>query len=70
MASVPLQSSVAPDRFTEHVVIMPVNTRELCALTEQSDHYGEIISRVHQLFEGEGKAFDMGWRDKFMDAIV
>ena len=70
VASVPLQSSVDPDRFTEHVVIMPVNTRELCALTEQSDHYGEIISRVHQLFEGEGKAFDMGWRDKFMDAIV
>ncbi|HJB08583.1 MAG TPA: AlwI family type II restriction endonuclease [Candidatus Enterocloster faecavium] len=70
VASVPLQSSADPNRFTDHVVIMPVNTRELCALMEQSSHYGEMISRVHQLFEVEGKAFDMDWRDKFMDAIV
>lgn len=70
VASVPLQSSFDKDKFTDNVVIMPVNTEELSSLMDKQSEYDAIISRVHKLFEVDKGNFDMQWRDKFMEAIV
>lgn len=70
VATVPLQSSVDKDKFTDNVVIMPVNTEELCSLMDKCDEYDEIISKVHKLFEVDKVSFDINWREKFMNAIV
>lgn len=70
VAAVPLQSSVDKNKFTDNVVIMPVNTEELGSLMDKSDKYDEIISQVHRLFEVDKINFDINWRDKFMSAIV
>ena len=70
VASVPLQSSVDQDKFTDNVVIMPVQTQELCALMDQTQDYDEIISKVHQLFEVDQRSFDMSWREKFMEVVT
>ena len=69
MAAVPLQSSTDKDKFTDHVVIMPVSTRELASLMERSADYDEIIASVHALFEEDRRDFDLEWRDKFMGKI-
>lgn len=70
VASVPLQSSIDKDKFTDNVVIMPINTDELSLLIDKSSEYDEILSKVHKLFEIDKINFDINWRDKFMDAIV
>lgn len=70
VAAVPLQSSADKDKFTDNVVIMPVNTEELSSLMDNSDKYDEIITQVHSLFEVDKVKFDIDWRDKFMSAIV
>lgn len=69
VAAVPLQSSTDKDKFTDHVVIMPVSTRELASLMERSADYDEIIASVHALFEADRRDFDLEWRDKFMGKI-
>ncbi len=70
VAAVPLQSSIDKDKFTDNVVIMPVNTDELSQLMYKSSEYDEIISQVHKLFEVDKASFDINWRDKFMNAII
>lgn len=70
LSVVPLQSSIDKDKFTDNVVIMPVNTEELEALMDKSDKYDEIITQVHSLFEVDKIKFDIEWRDKFMSQLV
>lgn len=70
VAAVPLQSSTNKDKFTDNVVIMPVNTDELCQLIDRSADYDDIIRKVHELFEVDKVSFDIDWRSKFMDAII
>ena len=69
VAAVPLQSSIDKDKFTDNVVIMPVNTEELSSLMDKYSEYDKIISKVHKLFEVDKVNFDINWRDKFMKAI-
>ena len=70
VAAVPLQSTVDKDKFTDNVVIMPVNTDELSSLMDKSSEYDEIISKVHKLFEVDKINFDIDWRKKFMKKIA
>ena len=70
VASVPLQSSVDKDKFTDNVVIMPISTEELSGLMDKNDEYDEMITKVHRLFEVDKVNFDINWRDKFMNAMV
>lgn len=70
VAAVPLQSSTNKDKFTDNVVIMPVNTDELCQLIDRSADYDDIIRKVHELFEVDKVSFDIDWRSKFMEAII
>lgn len=70
VASVPLQSSVDKNKFTDNVVIMPISSSELCDLMDKSEQYEAIIHKVHDLFEVDKVKFDMEWRDKFMGEIV
>ena len=70
VASVPLQSSVDRKRFTDNVVIMPLNSCELCALMDKSAEYEAIIDKVHNLFEVDKVNFDLQWRNKFVSRIL
>lgn len=70
IAGVPLQSSIDKTRFTDNVVIMPVNTDELIILMDKANDYDSIISKVHELFEVDKVKFDIQWRDKFMNTII
>lgn len=70
VASVPLQSSVDKDKFTDNVVIMPISTEELAELMDKHDDYDDMITKVHGLFEVDKVNFDIQWRDKFMNAMV
>ena len=70
VAAVPLQSSIDKDKFTDNVVIMPVNSEELSELMDRSTEYDEIISEVHKLFEVDKVAFNINWRNEFMAKII
>lgn len=70
VAAVPMQSSADRESFTDNVVIMPINSVELSALTDKSDKYDQIIDDVHSLFEVEKNNFDLNWRDEFIRKIV
>ena len=70
VAAVPMQSSVDKNNYTYNVVIMPINSAELCILMRQPDKYDEIIDNVHTLFEVEKNNFDLNWRDDFIRRIV
>ena len=70
VASVPLQSSIYRDKFTDNVIIMPINNDELSNLMDKSNEYDEIINKVRSLFETEKSSFDIGWRNKFIDQIM
>lgn len=70
VAAVPMQSSVDRESYTDNVVIMPINSSELSALTDKSDEYDQIIDDVHSLFEVEKNNFDLNWRDNFIRKIV
>jgi len=69
IASVPLQSSV-DKKITDNVVIMPINTKELCQLMDKSEEYNDIIKKVHILFDPGKNSFDIDWRTKFMSDIM
>lgn len=69
IASVPLQSSVNKEKFTDNVIIMPINNHELSTLIDKHEKYDEIIGRIRELFKVEKIDFDMDWRDKFIDQI-
>lgn len=70
VATVPLQSSIYKDKFTNHVMIMPINNVELGDLMDKSSEYDEIISKVRALFEVDKTSFDMDWRNKFMKQVI
>ena len=70
VAAVPMQSSTDRESFTDNVVIMPINSSELSALTDKSNEYDKIIDDVHGLFEVEKNNFDLNWRDEFIRKIV
>lgn len=70
VASVPLQSSIYKDKFTNNVVIMPFNNDELIQLMDKSDDYDNIINKVRKLFENDKINFDMSWREKFINQII
>lgn len=70
VASVPLQSSIYKDKFTNNVVIMPFNNDELIQLMDKSDDYDNIINKVRKLFENDKINFDMSWREKFINKII
>ncbi len=70
VASVPLQSSIHTDRFTNNVIIMPINNDELIALMDKANEYDQIISQIRDLFETDKINFDRNWRNKFIDQIM
>lgn len=70
IASVPLESSIYRDRFTDNVVIMPINNDELASLMDKSDEYDDIVDKVRGLFEIDNPDFDMEWRNKFIRKIL
>ncbi len=70
IASVPLQSSIYRDRFTDNVVIMPINNDELTSLMDKSNEYDDIVDKVRGLFEIDNPDFDMEWRNKFISQIL
>lgn len=70
VSSVPLESSINKNVFTDNVAIMPVNTGELISLMDRKTEYDSIINQVRGLFVSEASNFDMDWREKFMSGIV
>ncbi len=70
VAAVPLQSSINRENYTDNVVIMPIDTSELCVLMDKSDMYNEIIYNVHDLFKVDKNSFNMSWRDEFIKEII
>ena len=70
IASVPLESSIYRDRFTDNVVIMPINNDELASLMDKSNEYDDIVDKVRGLFEIDNPDFDMEWRNKFISQIL
>lgn len=70
VSSVPLQSSADKDKFTDHVIIMPVSHSELGDLIDQKSRYREIIDEVRALFDVGDTDFDMEWREKFIREVL
>ena len=70
IASVPLESSIHRDVYTDNVIIMPVNNEELIKLLYKSDKYDEIIEKVRDIFNTEKTTFDTEWRNKFVNQIL
>ena len=70
IAAVPMQSSIEREIYTDNVVIMPINSDELCVLMDQADKYNEIIKNVHALFEVEKRNFNLNWREDFMTKMT
>ncbi len=70
VSSVPLQSSVEKNKFTDNVIIMPINNEELAKLMNKNQEYDTIIKKVRRLFSTDGNSFDREWRDKFIRAVV
>lgn len=70
ISSVPLQSSVDKDKFTDNVIIMPINNVELTELMDKEDEYNEIIDKVRALFVDDEKKFDREWRDNFIHEVI
>ncbi len=69
VASVPLQSSIDKSKFTDNVIIMPLNTQELSNLLNKSSNYNEIIDKIYKSFEKDKINFDFSWRSKILDKI-
>ena len=70
VSSVPLESSINRNEFTDNVVIMPVNTDELISLIDKKAQYDTIISQVRGLFVSDTSNFDLQWRNRFMSSII
>lgn len=68
VASVPLQSSVDKNKFTDNVAIMPINNQELSSLIDKSNEYDSIIDNVLSLFKVDSD-FNFQWREDFMHSI-
>lgn len=70
ISSVPMQSSVDKDKFTNNVIIMPVNNDELSVLIDKKNEYNEIIQKVRALFKEDETNFDMEWRNRFISEVM
>ena len=70
VSSVPLESSINKNEYTDNVVIMPVNTDELISLIDKNAEYDNIIKQVRKLFVSESENFDLQWRSKFMSSVI
>lgn len=70
VAAVPMQSTIDRSRFTDNVVIMPLNSVELANLMDRSDRYDEIIDNIHSLFEVEKNSFNLNWRKDFINKLL
>ena len=70
ISSVPLQSSTDKDKYTDSVIIMPINNDELSKLMERKNEYNSIIQQVRKLFLKDITSFDKDWRDKFMKTVM
>lgn len=70
VSAVSLQSSIDKEKFTENVIIMPINTSELISLMDKPKDYDKIICKVRSLFNENRIAFDFEWRKRFIDEIV
>lgn len=70
ISSVPLQSSTDKSKFTDSVIIMPINTDELSRLMDRKSEYDEIIKQVRTLFLNDITSFDREWRDKFISRMM
>lgn len=68
IASVPMQSSMN-NRFTENVIIMPINNTELSSLIDLHEQYNEIIEHVRNLFISDDTNFNLNWRTDFINEI-
>ena len=70
VASVRLQSTTDKDKFTDNVVIMPINNKELSKLMHRSEEYDNIINEVKDSFEVDMSSFDTRWREKLISKII
>lgn len=69
VASVPLQSSVDRDKFTNNIAIMPISNKELSYLVDKETEYDSIIDNVLGLFKVDSY-FNFQWREDFMHSII
>ena len=69
VASVPLQSSVDKNKFTNNVAIMPISNKELSYLVDKESEYDSIIENVLGLFKVDSN-FNFQWREDFMHSII
>ena len=70
VATVPLESTVYRNTYTDNVIIMPLNNDELIKLLYKAEEYDEIVRKVKELFNTEKASFDIEWRDKFISKII
>ncbi len=70
VSSVPLQSSNDKNKFTDNVIIMPINNDELVNLMERKNEYNDIIQKVRTLFLKDVTSFDKEWREKFISTVM
>ena len=71
ISSVPLQSSTDKSKYTDSVIIMPVNNTELIRLMERKSEYKQIIQQVRSLFlkDIQRQNFNRNWRDEFISQL-
>lgn len=69
VSAVSLQSSTDKEKFTNHVIIMPIQTDELVKLLDKSNEYDSIITEIKRLYELNPIEFDSDWRNKIMAEI-
>jgi hypothetical protein len=70
ISSVPLQSSTDKSKYTDSVIIMPINNSELSLLMERKHEYHSIIQQIRKLFLKDITDFDKDWREKFMSTVI
>ncbi len=69
VSSVSLQSTFDKEKFTNNVIIMPIQTNELGSLIDKFEEYDKIIFDIKRLFEENPIKFDLNWRTKIMKEI-
>ncbi len=70
ISSVPLQSSTDKTKYTDNVIIMPINNDELSKLMERKLEYNSIIQQIRNLFLKDITSFDKEWREKFVNQVI
>lgn len=70
VSSVPMQSTKNKNKFTDNVIIMPINNKELIKLMDHKEKYKETLNLIKSLFVKETTNFDVKWRDRFINEIM